>query len=65
MPAPPYSSGTATPRRASAQTSDWTFIGRDGKRWTASASVEPIAGTQDQYTAHLTMARQEGASAAR
>jgi hypothetical protein len=46
-------------------TSEWTFKGRDGMPWTAIASIEPVAGTKDQYTARLTMARQEGASAAR
>jgi putative intracellular protease/amidase len=58
-------SSTAPSRRGAARTSDWTFTGRDGMRWTASASVEPIAGTPDQYTARLTMARQQGTSAAR
>ena len=58
-------SGTAASHRASAPSSDWTFKGRDGMPWTASASVEPIAGAKGQYTARLTMARQEGASAGR
>lgn len=58
-------SGTAASHRTSALTSDWTFKGRDGMPWTATASIEPVAGTKDQYTARLTMARQEGASAAR
>jgi putative intracellular protease/amidase len=58
-------SGTAAPHRAPARTSDWTFTGRDGRPWTATASIEPIAGTKDQFTARLSMARQEGVSAAR
>jgi putative intracellular protease/amidase len=58
-------SGAAGSHHGSTLTSNWTFTGRDGKPWSASASIEPVAGTNDQYTARLTMARLEGASAAR
>jgi putative intracellular protease/amidase len=58
-------SRTAPTPRGSALASDWSFTGRDGKPWVASASIEPVAGAKGQYLARLTMSRHDATTAAR
>jgi hypothetical protein len=47
----------AGPRHSPPASSEWKFSGRDGRPWTGTVRVEPVAGKRGEYTARLTIAR--------
>lgn len=48
---------TAKTQAGSALSSDWTFTGRDGKPWTGTVKVEPVAGKRGEYVVKFAIAR--------
>ena len=49
--------GPAKPGSASLAASDWKLHGRDGRNWTGSLKIQPVAGQTHQYTATFIVAR--------